>query len=258
MLLILQKAGNVGFQTKGYHACFLCVDDLGVRYSPNLRKVVYTTFRKLLPLHHPFHTTLKIFFNGANEKSPRPTQCTTQEWMDLWNTTSANHPEGMKRFSCFYDLKYWVHNTIHHLLDPVHIVKNVCHSLISHLLGEKESAKAWTDLEAWNLKKEFWKHEDGSYKVGSWVFSKSEQKTFFVVLKSIKAPAGYGVDLRNAINKKNHFISLKTHDFFNMLLYTLSLVIKGLIITRVCETIARLSILYDGCVLRKFISKNFW
>jgi hypothetical protein len=108
------------------------------------------------------------------------------------------------------------------------------------------------------LKKEFWKHEDGSYKVGSWVFSKSEQKTFFVVLKSIKAPAGYGVDLRNAINKKNHFISLKTHDFFNMLLYTLSLVIKGLIITRVCETIARLSILYDGCVLRKFISKNFW
>jgi hypothetical protein len=78
MLLILQKANNARFQTKGYHACFLFVDDFGVRYSPNLRKVVYTTFKKLLPLHHPFHTTLKIFFNGANEKSPRPTQCTTQ------------------------------------------------------------------------------------------------------------------------------------------------------------------------------------
>jgi len=185
-------------------------------------------------------------------------QCTTQEWMDLWNTTSANHLEGMKRFSCFYDLKYWVHNTIHHLLDPMHIMKNLCHSLISHLLGEKESAKAWTDLEACNLKKEFWKHEDGSYKVGSWVLSKSEWKTFFIILKFVKAPAGYGLDLKNAINKKDHFTSLKTHDFFNMLLYTLSVVIKGFIIIGVCETIACLSILYDGCVLRKLISRNFW
>ncbi len=167
MLFILQKASNARFQTKGYQACFLCVDDLGVRYSPNLRKVVYTTFNKLLPLHHPFHTTLKIFFNGINEKSPRPMQCRTQKWMDLWNATSANHPEGMKRFACFYDLKYWLHNTIHHLSDPVHIMKNVCHSLISHLLGEKESTKAWTNMETCNLKKEFWKHEDGSYKVGS-------------------------------------------------------------------------------------------
>jgi len=137
-------------------------------------------------------------------------------------------------------------------------MKNLCHSLISHLLGEKESAKAWTDLEACNLKKEFWKHEDGSYKVGSWVLSKSERKTFFIVLKFVKAPAGYGLDLKNAINKKDHFTSLKTHDFFNMLLYTLSVVIKGFIITGVCETIACLSILYDGCVLRKLISRNFW
>jgi hypothetical protein len=140
-----------------------------------------------------------------------------------------NHPEGTKRFSCFYDLKYWVHNTIHHLLDPMLIMKNVCHSLISHLLGEEESAKAWTDLKACNLKKEFWKHEDGSYKVGSWVHNKSEQKAF-VVPKSIKAPTGYGVDLRNAINKKDHFISFKTQDFPYCMMG----------------------------VLRKLISKNFW
>jgi hypothetical protein len=98
--------------------------------------------------------------------------------------------------------------------------------LISHLLGEKESAKAWTYLEACNLKKEFWKHEDGSYEVGSWVLSKSEQKTFFIVLKSIKTPACYGANLRNETNKKDHFTSLKTHDFFNMLIYMLSVVIK--------------------------------
>jgi hypothetical protein len=189
--------------------------------------VVYTTFKKLLPLYHPFHTILKIFFNGANEKSPPPTQHTTQDWMDLWNTTSTNHPKGMKRLSCFYDLKYWVHNTIHHLLDPVHITKNVYHSLISHLLGEKESAKTWIDLEACNLKKEFWKHEDGSYEVGSWVLNKSERKTFFVVFKSIKAPTRYGANLSNAINNKDHFTSLKTRDFFNMLLYTLLVIIKG-------------------------------
>jgi hypothetical protein len=136
-------------------------------------------------------------------------------------------------------------------------MKNVCHFFISHLLGEKESAKAWTDLETCNLKKEFWKHEDGSYEVGSWVLSKSEWKTF-VVFKSIKAPAGYGADLRNAINKKDHFTSLKTHDFFNMLLYMLPVVIKGLTITSIRETIACISKSYDGCVLRKLISKNFW
>ncbi len=113
-------------------------------------------------------------------------------------------------------------------------------------------------LETCNLKKEFWKHEDGSYEVGSWVLSKNERKTFFVVLKSIKTPTRYGANFRNAINKKDHFTSLKTHEFFNMLLYTLLVVIKGLTIIDVCETIAHLSKLYDGCVLRKLINKNFW
>ncbi len=42
-------------------------------------------------------------------------------------------------------------------------------------------------------------HDEGSYKVNSWVLIKVEQRTF---LKSIKTPTNYGVNLKNAINKK--------------------------------------------------------
>jgi hypothetical protein len=45
---------NIGFQTKGHHACLLCVHELQFVYSTSLKKAVYERFRRFLPLDHWF------------------------------------------------------------------------------------------------------------------------------------------------------------------------------------------------------------
>ena len=42
-------------------------------------------------------------------------------------------PKGMKRKSILYELLYWEHLKISHLLDPMHIFKNVSSSLWTHI-----------------------------------------------------------------------------------------------------------------------------
>ena len=42
-------------------------------------------------------------------------------------------PQGMNRKSTFYDLPYWKDLLICHLLDPMHILKNVTDSIYRHI-----------------------------------------------------------------------------------------------------------------------------
>jgi hypothetical protein len=61
----------------------------------------------------------------------------------------------------------------------------------------------------------------------------------FWCFEFIKTPTiGYGVDFKHAMNKKVQFISLKLHDFFNMLQYTLIVAITSLIINVIHENIS--------------------
>ena len=46
-------------------------------------------------------------------------------------------PIGMKRKSIFYNLPYWEHLKITHLLDPMHIFKNVSSSLWRQISSKK-------------------------------------------------------------------------------------------------------------------------
>ena len=49
--------------------------------------------------------------------------------IDFFDTYVEKFIIGMKRKSIFYDLPYWEHIKISHLLDPMHIFKNVSFSL---------------------------------------------------------------------------------------------------------------------------------
>jgi hypothetical protein len=55
---------------------------------------------------------------------------------------------------------------------------------------------------------------------------------------SIKTPTCYGIDIKNAINRKDWLTSLKSHDFFNMVQYTFPMAIKGLSTSDICESIS--------------------
>ena len=49
---------------------------------------------------------------------------------------------GMKRKSIFYDLPYWEHLKITHLLDPMHIFKNVSSSLWRNISSKQSDTLA--------------------------------------------------------------------------------------------------------------------
>jgi hypothetical protein len=56
-------------------------------------------------------------------------------------------PEGMKRKSIFYELPYWKDILISHLLDPMHILKNVPYSIFQHILGKgKDTLSSRRDI----------------------------------------------------------------------------------------------------------------
>ncbi|MCO5587597.1 hypothetical protein L7F22_041546 [Adiantum nelumboides] len=65
-------------------------------------------------------------------------------------------PPGMKRFSILYELPYWTSLRINHLLDPMHIFKNVGSLLWDHITGRKDSHGARADLQEVGIMEELW------------------------------------------------------------------------------------------------------
>ena len=66
---------------------------------------------------------------------------------EFFNTYVEKFPTGMKRKFVFYELPYWEHLKIIHLLDPIHIVKNVSSYLWRHIsLKENDTLVVRRDL----------------------------------------------------------------------------------------------------------------
>ena len=78
----------------------------------------------------------------------------------------------MKRKFIFYDLPYWEHIDIGHLLDSMHILKNVSFSLWRHKLSNKsDTLTIRKDIIASNTKKIHWRKNETRGEVApSWSF----------------------------------------------------------------------------------------
>ena len=68
--------------------------------------------------------------------------------------------DGMKGLSIFYELEYWRHLKICHLLDPMHVFKNYVESLLRHITGQKDSLGARRDLEKCKIKQDICPYEE--------------------------------------------------------------------------------------------------
>jgi hypothetical protein len=73
-----------------------------------------------------------------------------------------------------------------------------------------------------------------------WLQNK-EWEMFLETLKSIKLLIGFGAILPNSFTNQEFFSSLKSHDFCNIFQYPLPLVVWGLMISRVRESIYMLT-----------------
>lgn len=76
-----------------------------------------------------------------------PPRMTANDWLEKKLSCTEGLPPGMKRFSLWYELPYWHRLKVNHLLDPMHIFKNVGTLLWDHFIGVKDSIGARIDLK---------------------------------------------------------------------------------------------------------------
>ena len=97
---------------------------------------------------------------GKEEKAPPPHHMSPNDWYEGWSKVNLHANEhrldGMKGLSIFYELEYWRHLKICHLLDPMHVFKNVVESLWRHITGQKDSLGARRDLQKCRIKQDLW------------------------------------------------------------------------------------------------------
>ena len=95
---------------------------------------------------------------------------------EFFNTYDEKIPKGMKRKSIFYELPYWKHLKISHLLDPMNIFKNVSCSLWRHISSKKhDRLKFRKYVISSNTKKKHWPRQENRIEVGpSFSFKKGD------------------------------------------------------------------------------------
>ncbi|XP_063941376.1 uncharacterized protein LOC135149565 [Daucus carota subsp. sativus] len=125
-------SGNV---VKGYNACTICVDKTNATRLDNYRKTVVMRHRRWLPLHHPYRRT---------QRQP------------LWKKGEARPV--WKKVSIFFQLEYWKFLPVRHVLDVMHIEKNICEALLGTLLNipgkTKDRESVRIDMAAMGIRTE--------------------------------------------------------------------------------------------------------
>ena len=102
-------------------------------------------------------------------------------------------PNGMKRKSIFYELLYWKDLLITHLLDLMHIFKNVPDSIFRHISGkEKDTLSSRRDIALSCTKfdrKHLWTNrENETYVETPWILKKKELDQLKNAICSIRTP----------------------------------------------------------------------
>ncbi|XP_028067200.1 uncharacterized protein LOC114270011 [Camellia sinensis] len=176
-------------------------------------------------------------FNGQNEVRCRPVEFLGEQILEQIETGTykpfGKHPNNRKRQrdenpvfnwtkrSIMFELPYWKTLKLRHNLDVMYIEKNICDNLMGTLLNvdgkNKDTEKAWIDLENLKIRKELHlqRRGDGSFVMPPAVYTLStkERQGFCAFLKSIKYPDGYAANISNCVNVDIGKISvLKSHD----------------------------------------------
>jgi hypothetical protein len=135
----------------------------------------------------------------------------------------------MKKKSIFYELPYWEHLKISHLLDPMHIFKNVSSSLWRNISSKISDTLAMRrDLISSKTKNKHWPRQESRGEVGHswcfkegnspWILKKEDISLEKEVILGVKVPYLYGSSLRCFFTMhQDHFSGLKSHDHLNLL-----------------------------------------
>ena len=137
-----------GFRNKGAKACPICAEETCSIWLRNCKKNVYMGHRRFLRRTHPYRRK-KEEFDGMLELRNAPMALTGKEvYEEIKNINvqfgkkSDKIPDGLwKKRSIFWNLPYWSNLEIRHCLDEMHIIKNICESLVGTLLNIQGKTK---------------------------------------------------------------------------------------------------------------------
>ena len=145
-------SGNI---IKGYNGCPICIDETKATRLVHYRKCVVMRHRRWLPRHHPYRKQKQAFDNTVEEEIA-PVPLTGEEVLQrvqylqghVYGKTQRKprikrgDPRPVwKKVSIFFELDYWKFLPVRHVLNVMHIEKNICEALLGTLLNIPKKIK---------------------------------------------------------------------------------------------------------------------
>ncbi|XP_073045885.1 uncharacterized protein [Primulina eburnea] len=259
--------GNMsGCVVKGYHACPICVEETYSTRLKHCRKISYTGHRRYLLSSHPYRRQKKAF-NGKQEFNLAPKPLSGNEILErvqrinyhcgkFSGKLQSKNNDGItcwKKKSIFFELEYWKDLHVRHVLDVMHIEKNVCESLIGTLLDvpgkTKDGVASRLDPLEMNLRYELAPRIGEKKKflpVACYTLTKDEKRSICNSLSGVKVPVGYSSNVRSLVSMKDlKLVGLKSQDYHTLIQQLLPVAIRGVLPKHVRDTITRLCFFFN-------------
>jgi hypothetical protein len=181
-----------------------------------------------------------------------------------------------KARSVFWDLPYWKYLHTPHSLNVMHVMKNVCESLLATIVNmpdrTKDGPKARHDLELLSIKKELHgppdndddddddetinedtqgprnraKRRDVVFPAACFTLSEKELEQFFKCLLGVKVSHSYSGNICRYLDEaKKRFSRMKSHDCHVLMMQILPIAIRGIMDEHVHETLFGLCNFFD-------------
>jgi hypothetical protein len=150
----------------------------------------------------------------------------------------------MKQKSALFRLPYWQKLPVCHILDVMHIEKNITENVIKHLTGEKDTVASCCDMEQANVMKDLWLSREPGINLNKkphapYVFTDAERVKFMRQVCGTLTPLGYSATLTKHLGEEK-LSQLKSHDYHLFLQQLLPACIRNYLDPGPRKTIIRL------------------
>jgi hypothetical protein len=239
--------------------CPHCFREIDSQYLSKSQKIVYMGHRRYITVKHLFQS-MKDKLDGNTEKRHVPPHVIGHEVYKMVNDVhvvlgkrksigkNTSEDDMWKKQLFFWELPYWKDLDVHHSIDVMHVEKNVCEILLEMLLNTdgktKDHGHARADLKKMGIMPELWL--DDSVKgmklpTSCITLSKHEKKDFCSLLKNVKVPFGYSMNVSRLILFSDLKVApgVKSHDYHVLLTQMITFKIQNILLINVQEAIMK-------------------
>ncbi|XP_074369114.1 uncharacterized protein LOC141709517 [Apium graveolens] len=216
------------------------------------RKTVVMRHRRWLPRHHPYRKQ-KTTFDNTVEKDVAPIPLTGEQTQRQPRWKKGEARPVWKKVSIFFQLEYWKFLPVRHVLDVMHIEKNICEALLGTLLNiprkTKDRESVHLDMADMGIRMELRPKTPGKKEkvpLASWNLSNAEKKVVCSSFLQMKLPDGFCSNIKNLVNmEKLRLGGMKSHDCHTILHHLLPISIRSVLQKQVSEHMASLMVRYQ-------------